>query len=529
MYGYKGTITVFLSLISILFLSLFCTMIESARIQGARLQAAAAFDMGLFSVFGEYDRVLLEEYDVWFLDGTCGKSRFSEEVLDTKLQNYIYPNLNPSEGINVARSWKLFPTEMDVCTVEGYALATDEGGQVFYQQVLENEKELFIGNAAASVRKMTEKIKTQEKEADRYQKDEKTAEEDLKKAREEQAAEDAEKTVKEESGSSQEEGNTSGTYEGTQEWEKDKENQHPEKKANPLDTIKKLKKMGILSLVMKDPSQVSEGRLSVKNLPSKRNLRKGTLKIKQSKSSVAGEVVFLEYLKKHFQCVTDKKKNRMLACELEYIAAGKESDAENLKKVVNKLLLLREGTNYACILASPSMRGEAMSFAAVIAGSAAVPALTKALQKALMLAWAYGESLMDVRTLLAGGKVPLVKTEADWKLSLENLLKLEEVLEECDKGEGKGQTYQEYLMGILSAVKKKQRNLRTLDLIEACRRAEKGGENFRADALVVRMKAKCTFEFAPVFLTVPAVFMKLPNQGVRYQIEGSYGYMEGGG
>lgn len=70
MYRNKGTITVFLSLISMLFLSLFCTMAESVRVQAARFQAAAAFDMGLFSIFGEYDRVLLEEYDLWFLDGS---------------------------------------------------------------------------------------------------------------------------------------------------------------------------------------------------------------------------------------------------------------------------------------------------------------------------------------------------------------------------------------------------------------------------------------------------------------------------
>lgn len=86
MYRNKGTITVFLSLISMLFLSLFCTMAESVRVQAARFQAAAAFDMGLFSVFGEYDRVLLEEYDLWFLDGSSEEQKI-REVLETKLEN----------------------------------------------------------------------------------------------------------------------------------------------------------------------------------------------------------------------------------------------------------------------------------------------------------------------------------------------------------------------------------------------------------------------------------------------------------
>lgn len=51
-YRCKGTITVFLSLISVLFLSLLCTTMESARIQGARAKAAAGTGYGLFRVFG---------------------------------------------------------------------------------------------------------------------------------------------------------------------------------------------------------------------------------------------------------------------------------------------------------------------------------------------------------------------------------------------------------------------------------------------------------------------------------------------
>ena len=34
--------------------------------QAAEISGSGSFDMGLFSVFGEYDRVLLEEYDLWF-------------------------------------------------------------------------------------------------------------------------------------------------------------------------------------------------------------------------------------------------------------------------------------------------------------------------------------------------------------------------------------------------------------------------------------------------------------------------------
>ena len=151
MYRNKGTITVFLSLISMLFLSLFCTMAESVRVQAARFQAAAAFDMGLFSIFGEYDRVLLEEYDLWFLDGSNEEQKI-REVLETKLEKYIQPNINPRYNLAAGRSWDVFPTELDRCTVDKYALATDHGGQVFYSQAVENQKELFVGEAASALK-----------------------------------------------------------------------------------------------------------------------------------------------------------------------------------------------------------------------------------------------------------------------------------------------------------------------------------------------------------------------------------------
>ena len=508
MYRGKGTITVFLSLVSILLLSLFCTMIESARVQGARVQAAAAFDMGLFSVFGEYDSVLLEEYDLWFLDGTCGNAKFSEETLETKLKDFIYPNLHPAEDIEETGYWNLFPAEVDSCQVEKYALATDDGGRVFYQQAVENEKNLAAGNLIKGVLKNKEKLKEQEKQGEDYQKADELAEENLQKAQEEQKMAEV--------------GN-----EGEQETE-DMEYVQNTTGENPVEIIKKWKKMGVLSLVIKDLSEISDRELTIKNLPSERKLREGTLEIEGMEESVASETLFLSYLNRHFSNAAEKKEGKGLSYELEYFLAGEKSDMENLKKIVNKLLLLREGTNYTCIASSVVMRKEALALAGSIAGAVAVPALTAALQQTLMLGWAYGESLLDVRVLLAGGKVPLIKTEKDWKLSLSNFGKLEELLTECDKGEGTGQSYEEYLLGLLAVAKKEKRNLRVLDLIEAYRRMEEGGENFRADALIAEMEAECVFELKPVFLTVPAAFMNISNQGIRYEIKGRYGYMEGG-
>ncbi len=182
MYRGKGTITVFLSLISMLFLSLFCTMAESARVQAARTQAAAAFDMGLFSVFGEYDSVLLEEYDVWFFDASRETGRFSEDIPEKLLADYISPNIHVTEGISAVRTWNLFPTEMDECTVDKYALATDDGGQVFYRQVVENERELLAGNVEAALQKNIHEAEQHEKRGEQYEREAERADRNLQNA-----------------------------------------------------------------------------------------------------------------------------------------------------------------------------------------------------------------------------------------------------------------------------------------------------------------------------------------------------------
>lgn len=44
--------------------------------QGARAKAASVLDLGIFSVFGEYERDLLEEYEVFGVDASYGAKIF---------------------------------------------------------------------------------------------------------------------------------------------------------------------------------------------------------------------------------------------------------------------------------------------------------------------------------------------------------------------------------------------------------------------------------------------------------------------
>ena len=68
----------------------------------------------------------------------------------------------------------------------------------------------------------------------------------------------------------------------------------------------------------------------------------------------------------------------------------------------------------------------------------------------------------------------LVKNAENWKLSLSRLGKILEVLKECDEGGGQGLGYEEYLRLLLAAKSGMSYVMRTLDMIEADLRLQRG-------------------------------------------------------
>ena len=286
---------------------------------------------------------------------------------------------------------------------------------------------------------------------------------------------------------------------------------------NPLDTIKKIKKLGILGLVIKDASSVSGKSAEKQEMVSGRTRREGNLPVEKKYSGAASDVIFQDYLLGRFGTWRKPCKEGALEYQAEYILMGKDSDEANLKAVVNRLLLLREGVNLLYAASDTKMRSQAGSLAVSIAGAVPVPGLVQALEAVLLLAWAYGESLLDVRTLMSGGKVPSIKDASTWKLSLEKLAQVTELLEECDSGGGSGQDYEDYLRILMLTGEKRKYPLRALDMMEQTL----GGQ---ADSWIVKAEAAISWKFPDIFLRIPQVFMGLPKQTPGYEVKGSFGY-----
>ncbi len=115
--------------------------------------------------------------------------------------------------------------------------------------------------------------------------------------------------------------------------------------------------------------------------------------------------------------------------------------------------MVRFVPDYAYIQTDPEKKAEAEAAALTLCTVIGLPELAEGAAQGILLAWAYGEAIMDIRMLISGGKVPLVKNAEDWKLSLSGLMQLgsagENVAADSGKDMESGLAYREYLRMLL--------------------------------------------------------------------------------
>lgn len=130
--------------------------------------------------------------------------------------------------------------------------------------------------------------------------------------------------------------------------------------------------------------------------------------------------------------------------------------------------------------------------AASVSAVALAPYLQPLLETSILFAWAYIESIQDVKLLLAGGKVPLLKTAQDWRTNLESILNFAET--SADTEETRGLTYQQYLWALLLFEKEEKLLFSMMDVMEMDIRTTAYHENFRMDGCVSGFRIAAKFE-----------------------------------
>lgn len=508
----KGTITVFMSLIGVLFLSLLCTTIESARMQGCRAKAAAALDLGMFSVMGQFERELLERYDVFFLDGASGGSSYSMEQVNQELSEFMEYNVDPNKG-RLLKGFDPFSIRMTGTEVTGVSLATDDNGAAFYQQAVGFMRENFPTEVLSALLERRSDGERLEEAAELYEKRDEVVAGQLEELEQQQ------KELEQRQEAERQQAEAAG-----QEIIQPETEEKPELPAskNPLLVIAKIKQKGLMKLVLGEKA-VSEKALPSES-PSKRSRKKGSLAVEKKYSGLTSDLIFQEYLFERFSLFTDEEKEGVLDYELEYILCGKNSDEKNLKSVINRLLLLREGANFLFLASDTASMESARAVAALLVGMIPIPGLATVTAYALLLAWAYAESLLDLRELMAGGKVPVLKNQDSWRLDLMSIPDLMEILEGTDGSSENGLSYAGYLQILYTLGSRSKYPMRALDMVEGYMRQRPATADFRIDHAICKIETSANYTIPSLFLRIPSAFLKTGLTTQEYQARGSFAY-----
>lgn len=161
-------------------------------------------------------------------------------------------------------------------------------------------------------------------------------------------------------------------------------------------------------------------------------------------------------------------------------------------------------------MADAGKRAQIQALSLAIASGFLIPPAAVVIEAALILCWSFAESILDLRELFHGGRVPLTKTAATWQLSLENLPNLLEGLDSQRRDAKGGMSYEDYLQVLLLSKSKAVKLTRGMDMIEVEIRSTKGKESFRLD---------CCIEAAEISADVDA------NRKQTFSVTRQYSYI----
>lgn len=280
-----------------------------------------------------------------------------------------------------------------------------------------------------------------------------------------------------------------------------------EKNRSLYETAKALIEDGALSLVVDDVTKISKNTIPDSNLPSKKMSTKKT-----SLSQIQNKALMVLYIDEKFGNYLSPGKNTALKYEYEYILCGKNNDKENFVDTVQKILLMRNVVNAAYLLTDGQKMTEISAVAVSAATAIGIPFLEPIIKAVLVEAWALAEAVSDVKALLKGKKIAIVKTKQTWKTDLGSL-------GSESQGDETGLTYENYCQAMLMLEKEECLIYRTMDLIQIniCKRYN---SHFRMEKCLTKVDFTAKYQTEPMFSAMPwcVALLSSEQQAYRYEI-----------
>ncbi len=473
----KGSLSVFMALIMTGVMTLIFTMSECIRLYELHDFGQEYTDMAVESAFSEYNPYLWTNYRILALDLGYGTENTGPEILENKAMAYSLYNANIEYGSNFAR---LTPNS---CDVNKYSLLTDGNGQGVVMLGVKAAKDGLTEQIIEGFQNNTESIDgveivSVEEKAD-------SGRDALTNAK--QALEEAKRNAAEDGNpeTSPEDYPDPGSVED-----------------DPLDAFKVMREAlssGVLSMVTSTDT-LSEESMNLETVPSHRDLNKGNMET-ASGNAVTDKALFIDYLLTNYSYYGRDLKHDGMKYEIEHLISGKESDVQSLATVVEELMLIRESANYLTIIKNPTMVAQAGAIADILAGFTLNPAIIEVVKYAIIGAWAYIETILDIRLLLSGGTVPIIKTIDQWTSDVWHLSSFFDVNCKAKQCQG-GISYKDYLMGLMAVHNNSTLAMRACDIMENALNNTEDYKSVKVDNMIFAGDISIGYSAEEMFLSL---------------------------
>lgn len=291
---------------------------------------------------------------------------------------------------------------------------------------------------------------------------------------------------------------------------------------NLYERAKSLISDGVLGIVLEDVNNISTMQIRNLNLPT-------TLETDGNKKAdlikdITNKGIFVKYIELYFNNYAKISEygndDTALKYEMEYILNGNLNDKDNLTETIKKLVEVRNLSNGAYLITDGEKMQEITTLAETVATAIGMPFLTPVVQAVIIEAWALTEAVIDVRQLLNGEKVPIVKSSENWNSSIKNIGTFED-----GRKNNTGLTYTQYLQTMIMIQKTKDTVFRTMDLVQVNMQ-----KRYNKDFLISECFGMCEVEanlrIEPVFTSLPIVSYLIGdnNEGYVYETKMEYEY-----
>ena len=523
--GLKGVITVYVSLVFLLVVSLLAALLETARVYGLRVRLQMASRGGLDSLFSMYSKPLFENYGILMLDESFGYDQPVADAFKNVIRENMKYDLDQNKGMILGRTFQLFDLHFEEMEITKTIRAVDDGGVYFAQNAIDMMKYRVPASAFSSFTSILGMYENAEDAKQSIEEGGGAVESEdwntyVTTATPETLPAPESTVVVSEAGTA---GSVAETGTGeteapvtTEEATTVDYNAEADEAVDKsiIGVVKDFLKGNVLKIYGLKDAEISKGKRNIKEAVSKKH---GKDKVSEISEGVMSEAVtdflFGEYVMEYLQDFQEqknkeKKNEGQLRYEVEYVLIGKDNDKDNLLGVLNRIYGTRVAFNSFAVLTNPQCQKEAAATASAVIGWTGIVPLVLGVQWLLLETMALAESVLDMRAIVDGKKIPLFKSAAQWSVRLTNGVQLLTSGAQSKEMAG-GFDYQTYERILLFFEKNKSKYLQTMDIIEWG--MQKSDPGFHMDdcvyAVEIEAQASAGRLFSKLIVLVPTLFL----------------------